>query len=181
MLWAFHHVTWRKTGRNSAILRIEAKAAMFDAVITAAAGASLAAIYFFRDGPLASVAPVGDAIIVLMLCLLAIGVHLREFRGGLGELAGISAPPSDLAVVRRALRSAISEAGGTVRDMSLTKLGRSFLVTVYYDPGRAISAAEIDSLTLRLIRDARAALPGSDVLLIVTEHPRKWPDDLKPF
>lgn len=180
-LWAFHYFTWRKTGRKSAILRVEAKAALFDALITAAAGAGLGAIFWFQDGPLAAVAPVGDSAIVLFLCLLAVGIHLREFRGGLGELAGISAPPGDLAVARRAIRPAVAEAGGSVRDLSLTKLGRSFLITIYYDPERPISAAEIDSLTLRMIGDARSALPGSDVLLIVTEHPRRWPAALNPF
>lgn len=181
ILWAFHYFTWRKTGRTSAILRIEAKAAMFDALITAAAGLGLGAIYMFRDGPLASIAPVGDSLIVLLLCLLAIGIHLREFRTGLGELAGVAAHPEHLAVAGSALRPAIADDGGTAQDMSVTKLGRTFWVTVYYDPGRPVTAADIDTLNLRMIRDARAALPGSDVLLIVTEHPRQWPDSLNPF
>ncbi|MDS9468459.1 cation transporter [Paracoccus sp. MBLB3053] len=180
-LWAFHHVTWRRTGKNSAILRLEAKAALFDGLITAAAGLGLGAIYLLREGPLAPVAPVGDSVIVLMLCLLAIGSYLREFRGGLGELAGASASPRHLALARRSLRTAIAEDGGTLQDMSVTKLGRSFLVTVYYDPGRPVTAAEIDDLNLRMIVDARKSMGGADVLLIVTEHPRRWPDALSPF
>lgn len=181
LLWVFHYVTWRRTGRTSAILRIEAKAAMFDALVTAAAGFGLGAIYLFRDGPLSAVAPIGDSLIVLMLCLLAVGINLREFRDGLGELAGISARPQHLAAARRALRSAIAEDGGALRDLSVTKLGRSFLVAAYYDPGRPVTAADLDRLNLRMIRDAREALPGADVLLIVTEHPRRWPDALSPF
>lgn len=181
VLWAFHHVTWRKTGRQSAILRIEAKAALFDAVITAAAGAGLGAIHVFREGPLAVVAPVGDSVIVLMLCLLAVGIHLREFRRGLGELAGVSAASGDHAVAARALRPAIAEDGGTLRDLSVVRLGRTSLITAYYDPGRPVRAAEMDDLTLRMIRDARAALPGSDVLLVVTGHPRRWPAEVDPF
>lgn len=181
VLWAFHYFTWRKTGRSSAILRIEAKASMFDALITAAAGVGLGAIYLYRNGPLASVAPIGDSVIVLLLCLLAIGIHVREFRGGLGELAGISARPEHLAGARRALRPAIAEDGGSVQDVSVTKLGRSFLVTVYYNPRRPATAAEIDRLTLRMIRDVREAIPGADVLLIVTEHSRRWPAALSPI
>ena len=181
MLWAFHSITWRRTGRTSAILRVEAKAAAFDALITAAAGLGLGAIYLFRDGPLAPVAPIGDSLIVLFLCLLAIGIHLREFRGGIGELAGVSADPSHLSVAERALRPVIENDGGAARDMAVTKLRRSFLVTALHDPMRPATAAEIDALTLGMIHAARAALPGSDVLLVVTEHPRRWPAALNLF
>lgn len=180
-LWAFHHWTWRRTGGSSAILRVEAKAALFDGLITAAAGIGLGAIYLFQDGPLALIAPVGDSLIVMCLCVLAIGTHVREFRGGLGELAGASASEAHLDVARTVLQPAIDEAGGSVRDMSVLKLGRTFLVTVYYDPGRPVTAADLDSLNLRLIKDARAALPGADVILIATEHPRRWPDALNPY
>lgn len=181
ILWGFHHFTWHRTGKSSSILRLEAKAAMFDGLITAAAGVGLGAIYLFQDGPLAPVAPVGDSVIVLLLCMLAIGSYVRDFRGGLGELAGASASPESVAAARRSLRSAIAEDGGALQDMSVTKLGRTFLVTVYYNPGRPVSAAEIDSLNLRMIQDARKALTGADVLLVITEHPRRWPEALNPF
>ncbi len=180
-LWAFHHFTWRKTGKNSSILRLEARASLFDGMITAAAGLGLGAIYLFRDGPLAPIAPIGDSIIVLVLCLLAVGTYFREFRGGLGELANVTANPEHLATARRALREAIAEDGGTLRDMSVTKQGRSFLVTVYYDPGRPVTANEIDTLNLRMISDARTALPESDVLLLVTQYQRRWPDTINPY
>jgi divalent metal cation (Fe/Co/Zn/Cd) transporter len=180
-LWAFHHWTWRRTGGSSAILRVEAKAALFDGLITAAAGIGLGAIYLFQDGPLAVIAPVGDSLIVMCLCVLAIGTHVREFRGGLGELAGASAGEEHHETARRALEPVIAEAGGSVRDLSVIKLGRTFLVTVYYDPGRPITAAELDVLNLRMIRDARGALPGADVLLIATEQPRRWPESMSRF
>ncbi len=180
ILWGFHYFTWRRTGRNSSILQVEAKAAMFDGLVTAAAGLGLGAIYMFSDGPLASIAPVGDSMIVMLLCLLAIGSYVRDFRGGLGELAGISASPAKLAAARRSLRAAIAEDGGTLLDMSVTKLGRTFLVSVYYDPDRPVSAMEVDRLNLRMIRDARQALPGADVMLMITEHPRRWPDEMNP-
>lgn len=180
VLWGFHYFTWRKTGKKSAILRLEAKAALFDGMITVAAGAGLGAIYLFRDGPLAPIAPVGDSVIVLLLCMLAIASYARELRDGLGELAGVSASPAHLATVRRALRSAIAEDGGRLQDMSITKLGRTYMVMVYYDPGRRVSAAEIDSLNLQMIRDARTALANADVFLVISEHPRRWPDALNP-
>lgn len=181
LLWSVHYLTWRRTGRRSAILRLESRAALFDGIITGAAGLGLGAIYLFRDGPLAPVAPVGDSVVVLLLCLAAIGAYAREFRGGLAELAGVSARPAHVAAARRALRPAMAEDGGALRDLSVMKLGRSFLITVYYDPGRPVTAAEVDTLNLRMIRDARAALDGADVLLLVTAHPRRWPEAISPF
>ncbi|WP_083445153.1 cation transporter [Ruegeria sp. 6PALISEP08] len=179
-LWAFHHFTWHRIGRNSAILRLEAKAALFDGLITAAAGIGLAAIYYFKEGPLAALAPIGDSVVVLLLCLLALGSYIREFRGGLGELAGVSASPATIATARRALRATLVEDGGKIRDLSVTKLGRSYYVTVYYDPHRSILAHEVDRLNLRLIHDIQAVLAGADVLLIISELPRRWPDELAP-
>ncbi|AUH63787.1 cation transporter [Paracoccus zhejiangensis] len=180
-LWLSHRRAWQKTGRTSDILRLEARASAFDGIITASAGVGLALIYLLRDGPLAVIAPVGDSIIVLFLCLTVIGQYFSGFRAGLGELAGVTAPPDRVALARRSLRPALSEDGGRLHDLSVMKTGRSFLVTAYYDPLRSVTAAEIDALNLRLIRDMREALPGSDVLLLVTGYPRRWPEDISPF
>ena len=181
LLWGGHRYSWQRTGKVSEILRLEAKAAVFDGLITAAAGVGLGAIYLLQDGPLAPIAPIGDSIIVLLLCLTVIGQYFRDFRSGLGELAGVTASPEHIAAARRALRPAVADDGGSMQDMSVMKLGRSFLVTVYYDPGRMVLAADIDRLNLRMIRDVREALKGADVLLIVTEYPRRWPDELAPY
>ncbi|MBO9444813.1 cation transporter [Ruegeria sp. R14_0] len=181
LLWAFHFFTWRKTGKASAILRLEAKAALFDGLFTAAAAIGLGAIYLFRDGALAGIAPIGDSIIVLFLCLLAIGSYLRDFRGGLGELAYATASPDLLAAARRALRPAITEDGGALRDMSVTKQGRTVLITVYYDPLRAITADQVDTLNLRMIADARQAIDGADVYLMISQYARRWPDEINPY
>ncbi|WP_170424292.1 cation transporter [Ruegeria arenilitoris] len=181
LLWAFHFFTWRKTGKTSAILRLEAKASLFDGLFTAAAGIGLGAIYLFRDGALAAIAPIGDSIIVLFLCLLAIGSYLRDFRGGLGELAYATASPDLLAAARRALRPVITEDGGALRDMSVIKQGRTVLITVYYDPLRAITADQVDTLNLRMIADARQAIDGADVYLMISQYARRWPDEINPY
>ncbi|PZX14900.1 putative Co/Zn/Cd cation transporter (cation efflux family) [Palleronia aestuarii] len=179
-LWASHFVAWRRTNRQSGVLRLEMTAALFDGVITAAAGGGLALVYFFQDGFLAPVAPIGDSLVVLLLCLAATGTYLRDFGRGLRELAGATAPPAELAAARRALRPAIAEDGGRLRDLSIIRMGRLRLIAVYYDPGRPITAAELDRLNLRMIADARAALEGADVWLQMTEHPRRWPPELDP-
>ncbi|MEM9499467.1 MAG: cation transporter [Pseudomonadota bacterium] len=180
-LWGFHHFTWRLTGRTSAILRLEARAAMFDGAITAAAGLGLGAIYMFRDGPLAAIAPIGDSLIVLLLCLLAVGSYVSSFKDGLSELAHVTASPNDVAVVRRALRQAITDDGGVLTDVSVTKMGRTFFVTTYYNPRRPVLPTEVDGLNLRMIHDVREVLPGADVLLVITEHPRRWPNALHEY
>ncbi len=181
LLWALHHHTWSHTGKSSDILRLEAKASMFDGVITAAAAAGLGAVYVFRDGLLAPIAPIGDSIVVLVLCLVVVGQYRSDLMTGMGELVGVTASPATLATARRAIRPAISEYGGTLTDLSVVKQGRSHLVTAYYDPGRPVSAARIDEINLRMIADVRTDLPGADVLLIISEHPRRWPDDISPF
>ena len=75
----------------------------------------------------------------------------------------------------------MADEGGTVNDLSVLRLGRLHLVSVYYDPGRPLEAREVDALNLRMIRDVRHALPSADVLLFVSEHPRRWPKELSPF
>ncbi|MEP3333471.1 cation transporter [Sedimentitalea sp.] len=181
LLWALHHWTWSRTGKTSDILRLEANASMFDGIITAAAAIGLGAVYVYRDGFLAPIAPIGDSIVVLILCLFVVGQYRRDLMAGLGELAGVTASPATLATARRAIRPAIAEHGGTLTDLSVTKLGRSHLVTVYFDPGQPVTASKVDEINLRMIKDVRTDLPGADVLLVITEHPRRWPDEISPF
>jgi predicted Co/Zn/Cd cation transporter (cation efflux family) len=181
LLWAVHRYTWARTGKVSEILRLEAKAALFDAIITAAAGVGLALVFLYRDGFLAPVAPIGDSLVVLILCLAVIGQYRRDLLAGLGELAGVTADPKTVSTARRALRPCLAEDGGTLVDISVMKVGRNYLVTVYYDPERAVHAKEVDALNLCMIRDVREALPGADVLLMISEYPRQWPPELSPF
>lgn len=181
VLWWSHRRAWIRSGRSSDILRLESRASAFDGVITGASGIGLTAIHLLSDGPLAPIAPVGDSIIVIFLCLTVIGQYFSGLRAGLGELAGVTAPPGRIASARRALRPALAEDGGTLRDLSVTKIGRGYLVTVYYDPGRPVTAGEIDQLTLRLIRDLQPVAPGSDVLLIITGYARRWPAEIDPL
>ncbi|MFD1882547.1 cation transporter [Paracoccus pacificus] len=179
-LWWLHYRAWVKTGRSSDMLKLEGQAAAFDGAITVASGLGLAAIYFFGKGPLAPIAPVGDSIIVLLLCAFAVGGYFRDLRGGLAELAGVTASPDVIAVARRALRPALAEDGGRLSDLSVNKIGRTHQVMVYYDPGRPVTAAQADRLNLRMLRDLRGALPGADVMLVITEYPRRWPDEVWP-
>ncbi|WP_158963416.1 cation transporter [Chachezhania sediminis] len=177
-LWYSHRKSWIAGGRRSEILRMEANGAAFDGILTAAAGMGLAVVHVFRNGILAPVAPVGDSIIVLVLCAAVVGRYVFDFRAGLKELAGVTAGPAEVALVRRALRPLLVADGGRLVDMSVSKLGRSYMVAAYYNPRRKMTAAEVDTLALALDRAAQDVLRGSMVILIVTEYGRAWPEAL---
>jgi divalent metal cation (Fe/Co/Zn/Cd) transporter len=176
LLWFIHNRAWRRNGQRSDILRLEAKAAAFDGLITVSAGGGLVLISVYRDGFLAPIAPVGDSVIVLILCLVVVSRYFQDFLGGLGELAGVTAHPANVAVVRRALRDTIDEDGGTLRDLSVSKLGRTFWVTVYYSPSTALSGQQADDLALRLELKAARVLTGARVVLLISERGRQFPD-----
>ncbi len=172
LLWGFHRWSWHRAGRNSEVLLIESKAAAFDGLITAAAGIGLLGIELLRDGILAPVAPIGDSLIVLVLCATVLAPYFKDFIGGLGELAGITAQPQHLAAARRALRPTLQQDGGTLHDLSVSKLGREFTVMVYYDPGRTVSAQSVDALALRLQQDLAQTFPLAQVYVILSEQGR---------
>lgn len=177
-LWMVHRFSWIRTGKASEILRLEAKATFFDGIITAVAAFGLGAIYFLKDGFLAPIAPIGDSLVVLVLCLAAAGQYWRDFLSGLGELAGVTGSPEKILIAKRAIRPSIACFGGAITDLSVIKIGRSHLVTVYYDPQRPVSAQEVDELTLKMNRDVEKTLPRSEVLLLITQYPRRWPDSI---
>ncbi|EAU40438.1 putative cation efflux transporter (CDF family) protein [Fulvimarina pelagi HTCC2506] len=179
-LWLVHWLTYRATGRTSQILRLEARAALSDGILTIAAGIGMAAVYFLRDGVLAPIAAIGDSLVVLVLCLVIVGQYGRDLFASVGELAGVTARPAIVAKVRRSLRGAVREDGGRIIDMSVMKIGRDHFVTVYYDPLRPIAAETVDSLNLRMIRDVSAELAHAEVLVCVSRYPRRWPEHINP-
>jgi divalent metal cation (Fe/Co/Zn/Cd) transporter len=81
LLWFFHNRAWRRTDRRSDILRLEAKAAAFDGLITVSAGGGLVLLSVYHDGFLAPIAPVGDSVIVLILCLVVVSRYFQDFLG----------------------------------------------------------------------------------------------------
>lgn len=167
-----HYRHWQRTARRSDILRLEYRATLMDGMLTLAAGAGLLILQTFQHGALAAIAPVGDALIVLVLCLLATGQFWHDFRRGLAELAGVSAQPATLRAVRRALRPVTLETPGHIHDLSVTKLGRTHLVCIYYGPPQALLASQVDALAQRCARLLHPVLPHAEVLVLLTEHPR---------
>lgn len=171
-LAGFHGWCWVRTGRRSGLLKLEAQAAAFDGLVTAAAAAGLLSIGYFSDGFLAPIAPVGDSLVVLVLCITVLAQYFRDFLAGLAELAGVTAQPQDIASARRAIRDTLQKDGGILRDLTLTKTGRSYLAIVYYDPAKSVRAEEMDQLAKALNADVAATLAGAELCLVVTQTDR---------
>ncbi|NOD37165.1 MULTISPECIES: cation transporter [unclassified Ruegeria] len=172
LLWGFHTRSWLKTGKQSDVLRLEKKAAAFDGIITFAAAVGLLGIHFFKDGFLAPIVPVGDSIIVLVLCATVIVQYFRDFMSGVQELAGATAAPQHIAAARRAVRDTLRSDGGTLIDLSVSKLGRGYTIMVYYDPQLPCLAARIDQLTLQLQTELSAIFESLDVIVVVSQQGR---------
>ncbi|PRY25471.1 putative Co/Zn/Cd cation transporter (cation efflux family) [Aliiruegeria haliotis] len=177
-LWFFHYSAWRKGGRRSEILHLEAKAAAFDTLITASAAGGLLAIAFFKDGPLSGIAPIGDSIVVLALCCVATTSYISDFRSSLGELAGVTAAPDKIAIARRTVRAQVQQAGLRIVDLTVMKLGRSFLVVIYVDTGAPVTAADVDKLTATLEPALGEALGRTDLFIVPSQYGRAFPAPL---
>ena len=158
-------------------LRWEAAAAVFDGMISRAAGICLGALPYLRDTQIGWLTPVGDSVVVLLLCLLVVGRYWKDFRKGIAELVGATAPPKAIATARRAVRGLIAESGGELVDMSLVKNGRTYFAALYYDPQRAVSANEIDTLTRQVESALDKALGASYAIIQVSKFGRAWGPD----
>jgi divalent metal cation (Fe/Co/Zn/Cd) transporter len=171
-----HRRSWVRTGRHSGILKLEADAARFDGILSAAAGVGLLAFPLLTGTALGFLVPVGDSVVVLVLCLVLVGEYWREFRKGLSELVGASARPSVLRQARQALSDAVAGEDGRIVDVALVKSGRVHDAIVFVDPGRPITASEVDALSHRLTEAMTRALGPSDVLVVISESGRAWPE-----
>lgn len=174
-LWAVHRRSWIRTGRRSAILKLEADAALFDGLLSLGAGAGLLLLPFLDGTVLGWIVPVGDSVIVLLLCLVLVRTYWREFVQGLAELSGATARPREIRAAHRAVREIMSEADGRVVDLALVKAGRQFEAAVFYDPSTPVDATVVDHLTRRLEQALEAALGPATVYVLISEHGRAWP------
>lgn len=180
LLWAFHHHAWRRGGKVSAMLRLEASSAAFDGLVTGVAGLGLIGVYYLREGVLAPIAPIGDSLIVILLCAFAVGNYWQDFNKGLAELAGVTAAPADIARVRRGLRPCTNDWPGEVIDIAVTTLGRSLQVAIYLRPERALSGPEVDRLTRSATQALKPLWRQVDVYVILSDHGRHLPQELPP-
>ncbi|WJS04995.1 cation diffusion facilitator family transporter [Roseibium aggregatum] len=147
------HRAYRKTGKRSAILKTEARAALIDGALSVGSGAALLSLPYLEDTALGPFVPIGDAVIVLVLILAIIWQPLSTFRTTLADLAGVSAPSSTYAKVARAARDLAREKGYRLHRAAVLQAGRMHWVAVYLDPEKPVRAEDID--TFRDILSAR--------------------------
>ena len=180
-----HRAAWLSTGKQSGILRLEMQAAIFDGMITLAAGVGLSIMPLLKGGPLGWLSPIGDSVIVILLCGMVVGRYYKDFMAGLAELARVSAPAELVRSARQLIQPLIVDAGGSLVDFSVLKVGRRFEAQVYYDPGRPISADEVDALTRRVDAVLTEELNQADSIVIISRYgrvlddcPTKLPDSV---
>jgi divalent metal cation (Fe/Co/Zn/Cd) transporter len=178
-LWLVHRRSWIRTGRRSAILRLEADAALFDGILSLGAGAGLLLLPFLDGTPLGWIVPVGDSVVVLLLCLFLVRTYWREFRQGLAELSGAAARPGELRAARQAVREIIAAEDGDIVDVALVKTGRQFEAAVFYDPAAPVDATFVDGLTRRLERALEATIGPATVYVLISASGRSWPRTLR--
>ena len=167
---------WVQSGRKSGILKLEADEALLSGLMSVGYGLALLLLPFLEGTPLAFLVPVGDSLIVLMLCLFVTGRYWMDFRRGLGELIGTAARPREIRAASQAVHRALDPCGGKIIDVALVRVGRRFDAVVFYDPRRAIEATEVDDLTLRVEAEIEAALGSVEVFIVVSEYGRAWPE-----
>lgn len=171
-LWAYHYRNWVSSGRRSDILRLEAKATAFDGLLTGIVAVGFVGVYFFQESIIAPIVPIADSLIVLILCLAVIGQFWNDFKVGVGELVGSTARPSEVAAARRAARPVLQESAGRVEDFTVIKMGRTYVVTVYYNPMNKVLASEVDALQDRLTQAIHHVLEGAEVFVLISERSR---------
>jgi predicted Co/Zn/Cd cation transporter (cation efflux family) len=173
-LAVLHHVNWRRTGKSSEILKLEKQAAIVDGAITTGAGIGLLAIPFLAGTPFAWIVPIGDSVVLLVLCTLVTMHPIVSFKQGMAQLAGVSADPATLKKMRRIISGQIGDKDIRLVDASVNKIGRNFTVAVYIEPAYAITADEIDQFTLALEEAANNALGSTRVYTLISGHGRAW-------
>lgn len=172
-----HYHAWKKTGRQSDMLQLEATASVYDGIITLFAGIGLLSTPFMSGTVLEPLAPVMDSVVVLILCSVAIFSYFRTFRKGIAQLAGFPASVKDQIAVRHALKRSLTSTDGRLIDVAVVRVGRKLDIVVYFDPERPILAEELDGLTNRMVQQLERDVGAAAVLIVVSRFGRRLPAD----
>ncbi len=167
-----HHRDWIRTRRISLLLLTEARNARIDAVITLATGLALLASPLLLATPLSALAPITDALLVLMVSLVLLREPLMALRNAMAQAAGCAADPEILQLTRRVLMEELVGLKLQMMDFTVQQLGRTAFVVVYINPLQAQDGAAIDGLRHHI--DARCSAElGRPVRseVILTETP----------
>ena len=150
-----HHRDWIRTRRISLLLQTEARNARIDALITMATGLALLASPLFLTTPLSALAPITDALLVLLVSLALLREPLMALQNAMAQAAGCAADPEILRLTRRVLMEELVGLKLQMMDFTVQQLGRTAFVVVYINPSQAQDGAAIDGLRHHI--DARCS------------------------
>ncbi len=145
-LAAWHHYNWRKTERQSDLLKAEYSAAIIDGVLSAAAGSAFVAIAFLKNTSLSFLVPISDAIVVTGLALYMIPKPIRMFTQAIKEVVGASVEQELLARFRDTVAESFEKRPFTLLELAATKTGRSMFVFACIRPEQASTADQLDEI-----------------------------------
>ena len=150
-----HFRDWRRTGRISLLLLTEARNARIDALITTSTGLALLATPLLASTPLAPVASITDALLVLAVSGVLLREPLQALRDALNQAAGKAADAGVLQRTRQVLMQELSGLSLQMMDFTVQQLGRTAFVVVYINPLESMDSATVDGLRHHI--DARCS------------------------
>lgn len=162
-LWRVFVRSWRSSGRNSDMLRGMALTARFDALISACTGMALLGSPLLLATPLAPLAPIADALLVLVLSGALLGEPIVILKGAMAEAAGSS--QSIAAATQNNCANAIApmlaQQECALIELAMIRLGRTVTAVAYVEPGNAMTAGQIDALRLAVEKELVRTLDGA--------------------
>ena len=173
-----HQSDWQRTGRVSLLLLTEARNARIDALITLATGFSLLGSPLLLATPLAPMASITDALLVLLVSLALLREPLLALRDALSQAAGCAADPEILGLTRTVLMQELMGLQLQMMDFTVQQLGRTAFIVVYINPLQPQEGAVIDGLRHHIDARCTAQLgrPVRSEVILTVRPPIHRPD-----
>ena len=173
VLWWQYRRSWRLSGGSSEVLLGSSNSALFDAAISAGTGIVLVGSPLLSGKPLASIIPVTDSVVVLVLSALFLPAPLRDLRRAVAESAGVSVHAALHQRCQDALTQRLAEEGCTLLELAMIKLGRTFTVVAYIDTASPLRSIDVDKLRHEVDTQMQQLLKASVLCEVIptTEHP----------
>lgn len=171
LLFSSHLYHIKKTQGRSDILKMETRAALMDGLLTLIAGVGVLGFGLLANTALGWIAPIGDALVVLLLCTLCTPPFWRIFKTALGELLAASAPSATHALAARSIRELARSLGGQAWGSAVIKQGRNHFVTFYYDPQKPVTGEDVKQLAGQFQAGLAEKIPGAEVMLVISAAP----------
>ncbi|MGV6847241.1 MAG: cation transporter [Marinibacterium sp.] len=167
-LFAYHRWNWRRTGKTSALLQVEARAAMIDGFLSLGAGAAFFGINLLKGGPLEGLVPVSDALVVLLLCLVLVPQPIKVFFSALQDVVGVALPADARAEITEQARRICADTPFQVLDVATVRSGRALFHLAYLKPAEPVTIEAFEAVRDQL---AQAASPGRVELTLASDPP----------